>query len=73
MKRLSNMNKSELIDYVDGGQYCDQDVIDLYDDLRKRETEIEDLKSEIRIHRSNNDSDFWEEQKREWLEDGLEE
>lgn len=69
MNRLSNMTRNRLENYVDAGEYCDQDVIDLYDDLMQREEEIENLKNEIIMHRSNYDSDYWEEQEKEWKED----
>lgn len=34
-KRLSEMSKEELFRFVTSGQYSDQDVIDLHDDLLK--------------------------------------
>lgn len=45
--RLSEMSREQMEAYVDGGQYCDQDVIDLYDDLQRTkgtdETEVSNL------------------------------
>jgi NAD-dependent DNA ligase len=31
--KLSEMNREQLENYVDGGEYSDQDVIDLFEDL----------------------------------------
>lgn len=35
MPKLSEMNQGELERYVDGGQYSDQDVIDLYNQFKR--------------------------------------
>lgn len=35
MMKLASMSKEQLEKYVDSGQYCDQDIIDLYDDLKE--------------------------------------
>lgn len=65
MRRLSNMAKEELLNYINNGEHCNQEIIDLYDDLVQRDIEIEELKDSIRLHRSNYDSSYWDEQERE--------
>ncbi|MFB5758996.1 hypothetical protein [Paenibacillus medicaginis] len=71
MKRLGNMSKKKLEEYIDNGHYCEQDIIDLYDDFVSAQEEIENLKREIERHRSNYDSDYWNEKEQEMREDGV--
>lgn len=71
MKRLSDMSREELKIYINSGVYRNQDILDLYDDLIQREAEIDDLKHEIEMHRSNYDATYWEEREQEMREDGV--
>ena len=43
--RLSEMNLKQLENYVDQGQECPQDVIDLYKDFQSQNEEIKKLKN----------------------------
>lgn len=59
------MTREELSNYINNGEHCNQEIIELYDELVQREIEIEELKNDIRMHRSNYDPEYWSVQDKE--------
>jgi len=67
--KLSEMSKEELFRFVTSGQYSDQDVIDLHDDLLKLRSALEKVYEELKtLHfMIDHDDDIFHERKKKYL------